>query len=198
MIRTVIADDHGMFRQGLLNMLRSAEDIEVVAHCGNGLDALGLIREHLPDVAVLDVSMPGLDGISVAWQVARELPATRAIILTMHDDPEVLERAMAAKVYGFVCKDDAFEELVDTIRVVCCMDAIKTAQLSNVARKALLTERELQVLRLIASGCTNRMIAEDLAISIKTVESHRTNLMNKLDIHSTAELVRHAIRTGIV
>lgn len=197
MIRVIIADDHVMFRQGLLNMLKGADDIEVVAHCGDGQEALELIRLHAPDVAVLDVSMPELDGISVARQVAWELPQTRVVILTMHDDPEVVERAEAAKVYGFVFKDDAFEELLDTIRVVRCMKAAKPITNASTCR-ALLTDREHQVLRLIASGCTNRMIAEDLEISVKTVESHRTNLMNKLDIHSTAELVRHAVKTGII
>lgn len=197
MIRIIIADDHVMFRQGLLNMLKGADDIEIVADCGDGQEALKLIRRHTPDVAVLDVSMPKLDGISVARQVAWELPQTRVVILTMHDDPEVLERAEAAKVYGFVSKDDAFEELLDTIRVVRCMKAAKPVPNAS-SRRTLLTEREFQVLRLIASGCTNRVIAADLEISVKTVESHRTNLMNKLDIHSTAELVRHAVKTGLI
>lgn len=197
MIRAIVADDHVMFRQGLLNMLKGADDIDVVADCGDGQEALELIRRHAPDVAVLDVSMPKLDGISVARQVARELPETRVVILSMHEDPEVLERAAAAKVYGFVSKDDTFEELLDTIRVVQCMKAIKTIQ-GSPARKIVLTERELQVLRLIACGCTNRMVAAELEISIKTVDSHRTNLMNKLEIHSTAELVRYAIKSGII
>lgn len=197
MIRAIVADDHVMFRQGLLNMLKGADDIDVVADCGDGHEALELIRRYAPDVAVLDVSMPKLDGISVARQVARELPETRVVILSMHDDPEMLERATAAKVYGFVSKDDAFEELLDTIRVVHCMNAIDTIR-GPTARKVVLTERELQVLRLIATGCTNRMVAADLEISIKTVDSHRTNLMNKLEIHSTAELVRHAIKSGII
>jgi DNA-binding NarL/FixJ family response regulator len=198
MIRIIIADDHILIRQGLKKLLKEAEDIEVVAECGDGAAALELIRKHAPDIAVLDVTMPKLDGISVAWQVAREMPSTKVVILTMHVDPEVHERAAAASVYGYVHKDDAFEELLDTIRVVYCMESIAPGPHSVTARKDLPTHREAQVLRLIANGCTNRMIANDLGISIKTVDTHRTNLMNKLNLHSTAELVRHALKSRLI
>ncbi len=198
MIRIIIADDHILIRQGLKKLLKEAEDIEVVAECGDGEAALDLIRKHAPDIAVLDVTMPKLDGISAAWQVAREMPSTKVVILTMHVDPEVRERAAAASVYGYVHKDDAFEELLDTIRVVYCMESIAPGPHSAAARKDLPTHREAQVLRLIADGCTNRMIADDLGISIKTVDTHRTNLMNKLNLHSTAELVRHALKTRLI
>src|SRR5689334_3903677 len=105
MIRIIIADDHILIRQGLKKLLKEANDIEVVAECGDGAAALELIRKHAPDIAVLDVTMPKLDGISAAWQVAREMPSTKVVILTMHDDPEVRERAAAASVYGYVHKD---------------------------------------------------------------------------------------------
>lgn len=198
MIRVLLADDHALLRQGLTRLLREAGDIEVVAECGDGVAALELIRSHSPDVAVLDVTMPRLDGISVARQVALEMPSTRVIILTMHNDRDVFERAAEAKVYGYVLKGDAFEELLDTIRVVYRMTPITSAPRSRSARKTSLTNREKQVLQLIASGCTNRIIAADLGISIKTVDNHRTNLMNKLGLHSTAELVRYALKSGLV
>ena len=203
MISIIIADDHVMFRQGLLNLLRSAADISVIAECGSGCEALALIREHAPDVAVLDISMPGMDGIAVIQTLRAEASGTRAIILTMHDDPYFRTRALEAGACGYMLKDKAFEELYTTIRAVAsggqagpqgagegiafCADGLHT----------VLTERESQILEMIACGCTNRMIAADLGISVKTVESHRSNLMNKLERHSTAELVRYAVKVGL-
>jgi DNA-binding NarL/FixJ family response regulator len=203
MIRIIIADDHVMFRQGLLNLLASAADVSVVAHCGSGEEALDLVREHAPDVAVLDISMPGMDGIAVIRKLKAEELATQAVVLSMHDDPYFRSRALEAGARSYMLKDKAFEELLSAIRLAAGspageLPADRTAGLGREGRHTVLTERETQVLNLIACGCTNRMIAADLGISIKTVESHRTNLMNKLERHSTAELVRYAVKLGLV
>ena len=202
MIRIIIADDHVMFRQGLLNLLASAPDIAVIAECGRGDQALALIREYAPDVAVLDISMPGLDGIALTRTLRGEGTGTRTVILTMHDDPQFRSSAKEAGAAGYLLKDRAFEELLTTIRVAAGGEATapeggREADGQGPGRHTVLTERENQVLNMIACGCTNRMIAADLGISIKTVESHRMNLMNKLERHSTAELVRYAVKVGL-
>lgn len=202
MTRLVIADDHALFRQGLIRLLESTE-LQLVAECRDGIEALAAILSHHPDVAVLDISMPGLDGISVLEVLRQKRASLPVIFLTMHDAPDVCRRAMAAGASGFLLKDSAFEELQVAIqRVVQGKRFVSPALepvLSSLAQNnsVSLTDREQQVLRFIARGYSNRLIAEELAISIKTVDAHRTNLMRKLDLHSTAALVRHALLTGL-
>jgi DNA-binding NarL/FixJ family response regulator len=199
MIRIVLADDHAMFRQGLINLLSGVADIEIAAQCSNGVEAIAAIAAHRPDVAVLDVTMPGIDGLTATRRIKRDHPAIKVVILTMHDDPIVRQQAATAGAHAFVLKDDAFEQLLATIRAVAASNEIMpfTALMPN-HLEAVITERETQVMRLVASGLTNRAISEQLGISIKTVDSHRTNLMRKLNLHSTADLVRHAIATGVI
>jgi DNA-binding NarL/FixJ family response regulator len=202
MIRVLIADDHVMFRQGLINLLNTTEDIEIVAECGDGKSALELIRSLEPDIAVLDIAMPILDGISLVQSIIALRLATRTIILTMHDDSLVYSRAINAGACGFILKDDAYEELLDALRTVAAggtaiSPTMQHAGIEPEPSTPELTEREKQILGLIARGCTNRMIAEHLGISIKTVNNHRTNLMGKLNLHSTAELVRYSILMGV-
>ncbi len=201
MIRVLIADDHVMFRQGLINLLTTAEDIHIAAECGDGATALELIRSLEPDIAVLDITMPKLDGISITRAMGNLGLATRAIILTMHDDPLMYGRAVSAGAHGFILKDDAYEELLSALRTVAAggtaiSRAIQHAAIEPEPPVAELTEREREILGLIAHGCTNRMIAQHLGISIKTVNNHRTNLMGKLNLHSTTELVRYSLLTG--
>lgn len=201
MIRVLIADDHVMFRQGLVNFLRMAEDVEIVAECGDGDTALKQIRSLAPDIAVLDITMPIMDGISVVQAIALQCLPTRAIMLTMHDDSSVYSRAINAGAKGFILKDDAYEELLDAVRTVrhggtAISPTMQHAGIELEPVVPSLTEREKQTLDLIAHGCTNRMIAEHLGISIKTVNNHRTNLMSKLNLHSTAELVRYSLQMG--
>ena len=202
MIRVLIADDHVMFRQGLINLLNTTEDIEIVAECGDGKSALELIRSLEPDIAVLDIAMPILDGISLVQSIIALRLATRTIILTMHDDSLVYSRAINAGACGFILKDDAYEELLDALRTVAAggkaiSPTMQQAGIEPEPSTPELTEREKQILGLIARGCTNRMIAEYLGISVKTVNNHRTNLMGKLNLHSTAELVRYSILMGV-
>lgn len=201
MIRVLIADDHVMFRQGLINLLTTAADIHIAAECGDGATALELIRSLEPDIAVLDITMPKLDGISITRAMGNLGLATRGIILTMHDDPLMYSRAVNAGARGFILKDDAYEELLDALRTVASGGTAISRSMRHAATEpeppaAELTEREKQILGLIAHGCTNRMIADHLGISIKTVNNHRSNLMGKLNLHSTAELVRYSLLTG--
>lgn len=199
MIRIIIADDHAMFRQGLIRLLQGAEGIEIVAECSDGRAALDTICELSPDVAVLDVTMPVMDGLTATRWITQDSPCTRVVVLTMHDDPQMRQQAEAAGAHAFVLKDDAFEQLLATIRSVAAAGEIMPFALrQDKTQPPMLTQREIQVLRLVARGLTNRAIAGEFGISIKTVDTHRTNLMRKLDLHSTADLVRHAMNTGII
>jgi DNA-binding NarL/FixJ family response regulator len=206
MIRIVIADDHVIFRQGLLNLLRTADNIIVAGSAGTGSEAVALIEKERPDVAVLDISMPGLDGFSILEEAKKMSCPARIIFLTMHNDIPIVKRAIRRGAAGFVLKDNAFEDLIYAITAVYSGGVFISPSVSgrvvgNVEddqKAPVLTVREREVLKLIASGLTNKQTASRLFISIKTVETHRTNLMQKLDIHTTADLVRYAMRTGIL
>lgn len=203
MITVVLADDHRIFVQGLCALLSNAGDISVVGTADNGAGALQKIQQRKPDIAVLDISMPAPDGIEVALEIRMKGLATKVIILTAHSE-ELLERlAFKAGVQGYVLKDNAFEELIDAISTVCSGEGFVSPSLSVDGIESAfswignLTNREKDVLSLVASGLTNRQISETLCISIKTVETHRTRIMRKLDVHNTADLVRYAVKRGI-
>lgn len=196
MIRLLFADDHQMFRQGLHRLLQDSDTIEIVAECAGGVEALTRIRELQPDVAVLDLSMPDMGGLEVLAAVRAEANPVPIIILTMHEDPIWSRRAIAAGVNGFVLKDDAFTELIKAVYTVLEGKQYLSGKVAEQEPQDEnpLTARELQVLRLICRGNSNRKIAEALEISMKTVDSHRTSIMKKLKLHSIVELVRWAIR----
>lgn len=204
MINIIIADDHTMFRQGLVNLLHSVQHITILAECNNGTEALQQILNLKPDVAVLDISMPGMTGTEIVQQLAAEKNATRILLLTMHDDPDMCDRTFAVGASGFVLKGDAFDELVNAIQEVAAGNRAISHSLrqfysdSSALRPAPLSKREIQILTMIANGCTNRVIASELNISIKTVESHRENIIGKLDVHSAVEMTRYAIKVGLI
>lgn len=204
MIRIVVADDHVIFRQGLIRLLQTSGDISIEGECCNGQDALQLIRESRPDIAILDISMPLLDGIEVAMAVGNELLGTKVILLTMHNEPAVAKRAMSAGISGYVIKDSAFEELLDAINCVVSGGVFVSSSLKpevlGLAGESILvlTERETEVLQLIVYGFNNKAIAKKLTISSKTVDSHRTSIMHKFGTHTTADLVRYAIKMALV
>jgi DNA-binding NarL/FixJ family response regulator len=202
MTRIVVADDHAMFREGLVQLLKNA-NLEVVAECSNGREALSAVMQHQPDIALIDVTMPELDGISLAARVSGGGQAPRVIILTMHDAPDVCSRALAAGAVGYILKDDAFQELATAIRQALngktyISTSVRTELTHFEQGFTALTAREEKILRLITQGKSNRVIAEELGISSKTVDVHRTNLMRKLNLHTTADLVRHAMKTGLL
>ena len=207
MITVVIADDHVIFRQGLLKLLQSAENIDVVADTGSADEALRLIVEKQPDVAILDISMPVLSGIEIMEEVQRKGIGTKIVFLTMHSDPLTAKRAIQANASGYVLKDDAFEDLLYAVKAVASGGTFVSPSISEKVLKlesgrekegSMLTGREREVLQLIASGLTNKKIADKLSISVKTVETHRTRILQKLDVHTTADLVRYAIKTGLL
>ena len=203
-IRTVIADDHAMFRQGLAALLQNAPEIELVGQAGDGDQALELIGRENPDLAILDNSMPGLSGLEVVEKLVREDLKTRFVLLTMHTEPRLASQALQSGAAGFLIKESAFEELLAAIQAVMQGNnyvssaiAVKMVENPGGCRALPLTPREKEILALIASGLTNRQIADRLCISHKTVDTHRTRLMRKLDLHSTAELVALAIKEGL-
>ncbi len=200
LIRLVIADDHAIFRQGLRSLIAMAEDCEIVGECSRGDEALELIRKLQPTVAVLDISMPGLDGLSVVSTLRCEGNITPVVILTTHDDPLMLERAKYSGANGYVNKEYAFEQLLFVLREVMDGCTLLEGSVESISPGSSysLTDREREVTRLVACGMSSRLIGESLGISNKTVDNHRTNIMNKLRIHTTAELVRYAIKVGLV
>lgn len=205
MIKVIIADDHTIFRQGLAQLLGAVEDITVAGEAADGQEAWRLICEMQPDIAILDLSMPS-GGLEVAQKVRSQSLATKILLLTMHDEPDAASKALQGGAHGYVLKDNAFEDLIYALRSVARGGTFISPSLMAGVLKAgerrkenePLTRREREVLSLIATGLTNRQTAEKLFISIKTVETHRARIMQALDLHTTAELVRYAIENGLL
>jgi DNA-binding NarL/FixJ family response regulator len=211
-IRVLLADDHRLLRAGLISLLRDVKDVDVVAEAGDGEEALALVAELKPDVLLTDIAMPKLNGLEVAARVTEEYPATRVIILSMHLDEEYVRAAVSSGAAGYLLKDTDLAELDRAIRAVVrgetfLSPAVSTQLMADYQRLALggrgssedpLTPRQREVLRHIAEGKTTKAIARLLGISTKTVETHRTQLMERLNIHDVAGLVRYAIRSGLV
>jgi DNA-binding NarL/FixJ family response regulator len=207
MIRVIIADDHVIFRQGLLNLLQAAKHIAVAGEAGAGPETINLVTREKPDIAILDISMPGFDGFEILQRIQSQGIKTKVIFLTMYKDTLTAKKALQSGASGYVLKDNAFEDLLYAISTVSAGGTFISPSVSKSILKApaneekepqILTLRECEVLRLISSGLTNKQIAEKLFISVKTVETHRTNIMQKLDIHTIADLVRYAIKVGLI
>jgi DNA-binding NarL/FixJ family response regulator len=211
--RLLIADDHGVVRKGLRLLLEQDPEIEVVAEAANGRQAVQLALELKPHVAILDVAMPLLNGIDAAEQITRSQSETALILLTMHADEGYVLRALNAGVKGYLLKESAEEDLSRAVRAVAhgkpfFSPAITETLLEDYMRVLrqenksdsfdLLTPREREVLQLLAEGKTNKEVAAILDVSLYTVESHRTNLMQKLNLHNTAEIVLYAVRKNLV
>ncbi len=210
-IRVLIADDHTLVRAGIRALLQGLEGVEVVAEAGDGREAMALAQVHRPDVVVTDIAMPHVSGLELAGRVARELPEARVIILSMHGNEEYASRALQAGAAGYLLKDSGLAELELAVRAVArgetyLSPAVSKHVIADYLRRTggappesgSLTPRQRQVLRLIAEGKTTKAIARVLGVSVKTVETHRAQLMDRLDIHDVAGLVRHAIRIGLV
>jgi two-component system response regulator NreC len=205
--RIVLADDHVLVRQGLKSLLER-EHFQVMAEASDGQDAVRLIEVHHPDIAILDISMPTLNGIDAARGLSRTALKTKVILLTQHEEEQYIHEALEAGVKGYVLKNQVANDLIQAIRQVCRGEFYLSPGISRAVMEAYrnksdrpadpLTVRERQVLQLIAEGKSTKDTASVLGISVKTAESHRMRLMQKLNIHETASLVRYAVRRGLI
>jgi DNA-binding NarL/FixJ family response regulator len=209
LIRVLIADDHGIVRSGLRMLIERQGDMQVVAEAEDGVRALELAQAEQPDVAVLDVSMPRMTGVQAAHEIRAHVPGTRVLLLSMHDDERYYLEGLAAGAAAYVLKHAADTDLIDALRTVAdgrtfvsgdAQRNLKQGWLEGElsAPQDPLTPRELEVVKLIAEAYNNRQIAATLTLSEKTVESHRANLFAKLGMSDRVELVRYAIRRGLV
>jgi len=206
-LRVILADDHQIVRQGIRTLVER-QGVQVVAETGDGLMLIEQARQHLPDLAIVDVSMPGLNGIDATRQMLAAVPTMAVVLLTMHDEELHVSAALRAGVRGYVLKTQAADELMDAIRTVSTGGTYLSPKVSRMVVSAYvsgadtaadpLTARERIVLQLVAEGRTTKDIAGTLNLTVKTAESHRARLMEKLDIHDTAGLVRYAIRRGVI
>jgi len=213
MIRVIVADDHGVVRKGVGFLLQQEGDIEIVGEAEDGREAVRLSAERRPNVVIIDIAMPQLNGIDAAAQITKANPATGVIILSMYSDEEFLLRALTAGAKGYLLKDSAEPDLVRAVRAVAqgktfFSPDIAHTLLEDYMRRLqqeglqdsydLLTEREREVLQLLAAGKSNKEVAQMLHLSLHTVETHRTNFMQKLGLHNTAEIVIYAMRKKII
>ena len=211
MIRVLIADDHAIVRAGLRTLIKSEPSLELVGEAVGGYEAIELAGKAQPDILVLDLSMPDLDGIAVTKTVRLQFPDLRILILTVHEDEALLREAIKSGASGYILKRAAESELISAIQIIMrgdlyvdpsmvrslLSDAIKPSPAHRESIEPL-TAREKEVLKLIVQGYTNRQIGEELNISVRTVEGHRANLSEKLGLHSRVELVRYAREHGLI
>ncbi len=209
MIRAVVVDDHAVVRTGIKLLLEREDDIEIVGEAGNARDAVFRARALKPDVILLDVVMPGTSGIEVLPQLLEESPETKVLVLSMQDDPSYVREAFAAGAAGYVLKEAADEEVVAAVREIAgggsyvhpalgARMVAADAEARAAAEADPLSDREREVLRLLALGHTNQEIAKMLYISVRTAETHRAHIMQKLRLSTRAELVRHALSHGLL
>ena len=209
-VRVLLADDHALVRAGIRALLQGLEGVTVVAETGNGAEVLELARTHRPDVVLLDISMPGLSGLDVSVQLERELPEVRVVVLSMHANEEYVLQALRAGAVGYMLKDSATAELELALKAVMQGETYLSPPISKQVVEGYvqrvgaeqpasekLTPRQREVLQLIAEGHSTKEIAYRLELSVKTVETHRAQLMERLQIRDIAGLVKYAIRSGL-
>jgi len=209
-IKVILADDHKIVRNGLRSLLEKDLHMEVIAEAADGREAVELTRKLKPDIIVMDLTMPDRNGIEATRQIVATTPGTKVLALSMHSDRRYIAGALDAGVSGYLLKHCAFDELIRAIQAVAANQTYLSPDIAHIVVEgyanpsantsstlAVLTAREREVLQLVAEGKTAKAIASVLSVSIKTVETHRSQIMNKLDIHSVAELTKHAIREGI-
>ncbi len=212
-IRVLLVDDHAILRAGLKMMLNAQPDIEVVGEANGGKQGVIEAQRLHPDVVIMDISMPEMNGIEATRQIKRDLPQVRVLMLTMYENEEYLFQGLRAGAAGYILKDAADTDLISAIRIVqsgraYLSPAAQSMMVGDYLQRVhageekgsfdVLTEREREILKLVAEGMTNNQIAERLVISPKTVDTHRTHIMDKLDLHNRAELVRFAMRRGLL
>ncbi|NGZ05693.1 MAG: response regulator transcription factor [Magnetococcales bacterium] len=205
MISVLLADDHKIFREGLAGLLKADETLELVAEAKDGDEAWRLIQERLPDIAILDISMPGMNGIEVACVLKKSGLKTKIVILTSHDDPTLALQSKEAGVSGYILKENSFDELNHAIRMAYGGGQFMSQQVINrleeflnFSQRKTLSPREKQVLTLIATGNTNKEIARLLNITPRTVDTHKTRLKEKLGLHTISALSQYAVKVGLL
>lgn len=210
-VRILIADDHAVVRRGLRTLLEARPGWEVCGEAVTGREAVAQSARLRPDIIIMDISMPDLNGLEATRQILSDAPDSQVLVLTMHDAPEIIERMMAAGARGYVLKSDAERDLTDAVEAVCHRKPFFTPAASEVMLRfsretvgrtgrgsSRITRRECQVVRLLAEGKGNKQVAAALDISVRTVESHRARIMRKLALRSFSDLIRYAIRHKIV
>jgi two-component system, NarL family, response regulator NreC len=212
-LRILLADDHGIVRRGLKSLLESQPGLEVIGEAADGLEALRLCSELSPDLLIVDISMPLMNGIEVAARAQKLEPAPGVIILSMHADESYIMRALGAGARGYLVKDATDEDLIPAVRAVAAgkpffSPTVAAVLMEDYVRQLrarglsdsydLLTDREREILQLLAEGRSNKEVAALLDVGLSTVETHRANLMQKLNLHNTAEIVLYAVRKGII
>ena len=213
MIRILLSDDHAVIRRGLRLILEQQEDFEVVGEASDGREAVSLAETHKPDIAVLDITMPNLNGIEAARQISAKQWGTSIIVLSMHADESFVLRALKAGARGYVLKEAPESDLIKAVRLVSdgksfFSPAVSRMLVEDYVRRLqdkdiedsydLLTAREREILQLIAEGKSNKDVANMLNLSLYTVETHRSNILEKLNLHSVPELILYAVRKGVV
>jgi DNA-binding NarL/FixJ family response regulator len=209
--RVLIADDHRMIREGLRSLIEREPDLEVVGEADNGREAVALAKKLAPDVVVMDIGMPDLNGMEATRQILDQSARVRILALSMHADRRYAAGMLRAGAKGYVVKKAAYDELIAAIRTVAAGQSFLSAQVASVvvddySRRlsasdasafSVLTEREREIVQLVAEGRTTKEIADALGVSAKTVDTHRQNIMDKLDLHSVAEITKYAVREGL-
>jgi len=207
-VQILLADDHVIVRRGLRALLETNQEFVVCAEAGDGRDAVELAIKHKPDIAVLDVSLPILNGIEATRQIRRGSPATEGLVFTMHDSDELISEVLHAGARGYLLKSEADDQVINAVKTLARHRPFFSSQVSETlldkfnsgatGHSNLLTAREREIVQLIAEGNSNKKIALLLDVSVKTVETHRSAAMRKLGIRSTAELVRYAVRNKLI
>jgi DNA-binding NarL/FixJ family response regulator len=213
MLRILLADDHDIVRRGLRELLEQQPGWSVCAEAANGREAVELAREHRPHVAILELTMPELNGLEATRRIRQELPETQVLVFTMHDSEELLRGVLRAGARGYLLKSDAARQLVPAVESLSQRKAFFSGRVSEVLLEGFLdserrrsdelgterlTAREREIVQLLAEGKSNKDVARALDLSVKTVETHRASVMRKLDLHSIADLVRFAIRNHMI
>ena len=211
-IRLIIADDHEVVRRGIVSVLESDPRCKVVAEAETGEAAIEAVRQHQPDIAILDFAMPNgkVDGLAATREILKEMPKTRVLILTMHASKQLVREILEAGARGYVMKSDAVRDLINAIDTLLEDKLFFTQTISEILldgflekpqpmrTENLLTKREIEIVQLLARGKSNKEVANDLSISLRTAETHRANIMNKLQLHSVQDLVRYAVKNKLV
>ncbi len=210
--RILLVDDHEIIRKGLRSVVEARKDWEIVGEATTGRDAVKKVEELKPDVVVMDISMPELNGLEAVRQIVKIAPRTEVLVLTMHESEDLVREVLEAGARGYLLKSDASRQLISAIEALRVHKPFLTSKVNEVVLMGYLggkplkgetsggrlTPREREIVQLLAEGMTNKEVASTLGISVKTAETHRTNIMRKLDLHSISELVRYAVRNHII